>query len=236
MESGVRCKACGIGIVMMFALWMSGCGGSSSGGGTEANSLGQTSSTDARYTVTFQATWGPATHDEVPSGAHFSPLVGAVHNAGVKFWEPGTVASRGIEVMAETGGTGPLISEVEAAIQSGGAGSVLHRSGAFNSPNTVSFTFEISRDFPLVTLVSMVAPSPDWFVGVRDLDLQDGDGWIDRMTVDLFAYDAGSDSGESFTARNADTRPRENISRLTTGAFEVNGRIPRLGTFTFVRN
>ena len=39
--------------------------------------------------------------------------------------------------------------------------------------------------FDRLTWVSMLAPSPDWFVGVSGLPLRDEDGWIPSLTVDL---------------------------------------------------
>ena len=67
----------------------------------------------ATYTVTFQGGWTTTvTPGGVPSGAHFSRLIGAVHNANVTFLEGGGAAATGIESMAETGGTGSLRREV----------------------------------------------------------------------------------------------------------------------------
>jgi len=69
------------------------------------------SAADVTYQVTFEATWTAVTHpQDYPSGAHFSPPVGAVHNTDVVFWEVGELASNGIESMAETGGTSALNS------------------------------------------------------------------------------------------------------------------------------
>ena len=65
------------------------------------------------YRVTFKGTWTTAsTPGGLPSGAHFSTLIGAVHNSSVSFWSPGGTASAGIESMAEVGGTGSLQSPV----------------------------------------------------------------------------------------------------------------------------
>ena len=57
-----------------------------------------------------------------------------------------------------------------------------------DSPNTTSFEFEIEKGHPLVTLVTMIAPSPDWFVGVAGLDLQAGGEWAPEVVVDLGAW------------------------------------------------
>jgi len=183
------------------------------------------------YRVEFEATWSAATHPGAfPAGGHFSPLIGGVHGDAVEFWQPGGIASDGIESMAETGGTGLLAGEIDAAIRSGTAESLIQGVG-IGSPGGTSASFEVSAAFPRVTLVTMVAPSPDWFVGVHGLDLREGEGWKEELQVDLFAYDAGSDLGTEFTSPDADAVPRLPIALL--GA-PFSGT-PRLGTFRFVR-
>jgi len=129
----------------------------------------------ARYRVTFDASWSSASHPtDIPRNPHFSRLIGGTHKSTVKFWESGALASEGIRLMAEQGRTTPLDTEVEAAIAAGQAQRVLVGDGIDRSPDRVVLDFEISRDFSLVTLVSMLAPSPDWFVGVSGLNLDLG--------------------------------------------------------------
>ena len=60
----------------------------------------------------------------------------------------------------------------------------------------------------------MIAPSPDWFVGVDSFLLRNDGKWIDNQTFELVGWDSGTDSGESFTSEDADTNPREAISML----------------------
>jgi hypothetical protein len=76
----------------------------------------------------------------------------------------------------------------------------------------------------------MIAPSPDWFVGVSGLSLRSGDLWIDELVVDLDPYDAGTDSGISFGDPDSNTNPQDPISLIT--GFPFTGTGP-LGTFTF---
>ncbi|MCG8472843.1 MAG: spondin domain-containing protein [Desulfobacterales bacterium] len=218
-------------ILCLAAFGAIGCN-SSSGSGVIAgsNTLPEDTTVDATYRVVFDATWSMATHPDIPGGPHFSPLIGAVHKSSIKFWEPGTEASDGVELMAETGSPATLAQEVRNAITDGTAGAVLSGSGT-NSPGSASITFEISEDFPLVTLVTMIAPSPDWFTGIRDIDLREDGEWVASKSFDLFAYDAGTDSGETFNAANDDTQPPEVITRLETGSFRDNP----VGTFTFTR-
>ncbi len=187
----------------------------------------------ATYEVTFQATWSAATHPvEIPDNPHFSPLIGGVHDATVGFWRPGAPASRGIERMAEEGRTSPLDDEVGAAIAAGAAREVILGGPIGRSPGSVRTTFSVSREFPLVTLLSMIAPSPDWFVGVAGLSLLEGDAWADERVVALLAYDAGTDHGETFDSANFEASPHLPITHLDAGPFA--GEVP-LGTFTFRR-
>lgn len=182
------------------------------------------------YRADFNATWSAQTHPNAyPTNAHFSALVGGVHNNQVEFWAPGGIASVGIERMAELGATTQLRDEVQSAINAGTASSVILGSGV-TSPGSTSVNFDVLPAFPLVTLVTMVAPSPDWFVGVHGLDLRDGQGWKRQVTVDLFTYDAGTDNGVNFTSADIDAVPRQPIA-LLGAPFAASD--PRLGTFTF---
>ncbi len=183
------------------------------------------------YEVTFDAVWSSATHPEsFPPSPHFSGLIGGTHNQEVSFWELGGIATPGIESMAETGGKSSLRNEVNSAISAGYAAAVISGGGISRSPGSVSTTFDIDRTHSLVTLVSMIAPSPDWFVGVSGLELYNGRHWEAEIMVPLDPYDAGTDSGANYTSANADTNPQEPIAVI--GGFPFTGTGP-LGTFTF---
>lgn len=189
----------------------------------------------ATYEVTFQATWSAATHPtDFPSNPHFSGLIGATHNAQTVLWEPGGVATPGIRNMAETGGKSPLTSELQDLIDAGMAEALVSGGGISRSPGDVSVTFTTSQEFPLLSLTSMIAPSPDWFVGVHGLPLFQDGRWVDEMVVDLDPYDAGTDSGLTFTSPNAPTTPQIPIERVVE-PLDVNGTVPPLGTFTIRR-
>lgn len=190
----------------------------------------------ARYRVTFDATWSASTHPtEAPRVPHFSGLIGATHGESRRFWDAGALATEGIRAMAEMGRKTPLDQEVLSAIAAGGAQHLLSGGSIDLSPATVALDFEIGREYPLVTLVSMVAPSPDWFVGVSALSLFDGGDWVQERVVSLRPWDAGTDSGVTFESRDRATAPREPITRIATGPLVVGADVPPMGTFTFRR-
>ena len=190
----------------------------------------------ATYRVTFDADWSAATHPtRFPSNPHFSGLIGATHRESTRFWDEGAIASDGIKAMSETGSKSPLDDEIARAIRGGAAENLLSGGGINPSPGRARLDFDVSPEHPYVTLVAMIAPSPDWFVGVSALSLVRNGDWERTVVVRLFAYDAGTDGGGNYTSANRPLNPRRPIERIESSPFRVDGRLVPLGTFTFRR-
>jgi len=192
----------------------------------------------ARFEVLFDSTWSQETHPGAwPSGSHWSGPVGGVHDSQVHFWQEGETASEGIRLMAERGQQATLAAEIQATIPAGHAYFTLTASG-LGSPDRRLITFPqaTTRDFPLLTLVSMIAPSPDWFAGVAGLSLLGADGeWIQEQTVTLYGFDAGTDSGADFTSPDLVTTPRGVVTQFAGYPALINGAVMPFGTFTVRR-
>ena len=99
---------------------------------------------------------------------------------------------------------------------------------------------EVNSEFPLVSFITMIAPSPDWFVGVHDVNLCNTTTgkWFDSRKRDLPLYDAGTDSAPTFVHRDTPTRPVENILLITNnteGSLKSDKPLKRFGTFTFAK-
>ena len=177
----------------------------------------------ATYRVAFEGKFAAsalASGVSVPSGEHFTTLIGAVHNGSVTFWSSGQTASAGVEAVAELGTTGTFKSEINAAMLN--ALAVIEQSIASGGTATATVDITLTTDHPLVTLTSMVAPSPDWFVGVSGLSLRNtaDDGWQESLTVELFPYDAGTEEGTEFSLTNDATSPQGTIASIKgTGKF-----------------
>jgi len=137
--------------------------------------------------------------------------------------------------MAETGGKSPLGSEIDALIGGGSACAKISGAGINPSPGVVTVRFGVSPDCPVVSVVSMIAPSPDWFVGVSGLSLYEDGKWLEQKVVELFPYDAGTDSGGTYSSRNEPMGTPDVIRRVETEPLLIDGSVPPLGTFTFSR-
>lgn len=176
----------------------------------------QTSS--ANYTVTFTSNWSETTHphpsNNFPSNAHWSKLVGATHNDQVVFLEMGQNASPGIEDVAELGSNTVFFSEINTAISDGFSNQLIDGDNLSTSLGTIVIENIITtEEFPLLSLVSMIAPSPDWMVGINSISLLDNNGnWENEISIDLYPYDAGTDNGMDYTSTNMNSDPQEPIS------------------------
>ena len=191
-----------------------------------------------RYRVTFNSTWSKTSHPKnFPRNPHFSGLVGVTHSPEVLLWKNDHFASRGLELVAETGGKTVINQEIDQLIKRGSAQFKISGAGIPNSPGKVAVNFNVTRTYSKVSLVSMLAPSPDWFVGVSGLELYKDNKWLTKKVIPLAVYDSGTDSGKRFVSGDQNTSPANLISRLTSSASDTDFKNGEkiIGTFTFER-
>ncbi|MFT5245117.1 MAG: hypothetical protein ACI8QQ_003065 [Psychroserpens sp.] len=198
----------------------------------------------ASYTVSFASVWNTETNDPVngnstmalPVNAHWSDLVGATHNSSSRLLEMGSLASLGVKNVAEIGSNGQIMSEVEALINAGNADQFLQAGfDDFAARTTATITnIEVSEDFSLLSLVSMIAPSPDWIIAVDGIDLRDDTTWVDEIIIPLFPYDAGTDSGMFYTSANQATTPNFEPIAVLINQSPFNAK--PIGTLTITFN
>jgi hypothetical protein len=195
----------------------------------------------AAYMLTFVPTWSPASHPleypvAQPRAGHFAPLIGATHGNDYRIFELGVSPTPGLERLSERGKHDPLDAEINAAIKAGTAGTLIETADAIRGPvhQPVSATFVIDDDHPMVSIVTMIAPSPDWFTGVS-VNLQGADGWVPNMTAIAYAYDSGGDHGTTYLADNADADPKGLVSLAANPHFKRDGQPVPVGVFVFTR-
>jgi len=130
------------------------------------------------------------------------------------------MATLGSEDVAERGDNDEFFNEVDAAITSGDANQWLQK--PFNPNNAMGtstlMNITVSEDYPLLTLVTMIAPSPDWFAGLHGISLRSGGNWETNLTIDIITYDAGTEEGTNYDTSNPDTIPQEDITSLVNVA------------------
>lgn len=156
----------------------------------------------ATYTVTFEGNWNNQSvpGGGIPSSAHFTTLIGAVHNSNETFWRVGGMSTAGVELVAELGGTSTFRNELVNA--GANVKEIISLSAPGRDGGRKTTTIKFSMSHHLFTILSMLGPSPDWFTGLSRHSLLQGGNWRSTHTVNLFAYDAGTEMGTEFTLSN----------------------------------
>ena len=195
----------------------------------------------AEYTVVVKSTWTRENHPfEYPSanpisGPHFSGVIGAAHNASYAIFTEGSMPSPGLERLSEQGKHDPLDAEINAATAAGSAGPLFSTGPLRDFADSLVGTVTVDSAHPMVSLVMMVAPSPDWFTGVSSVNLMENGAWVASKTMELTAYDSGGDDGMTYKASDKDTNPKKPTSRAATAHFVINGVAVPVGSVTFTR-
>ena len=202
------------------------------------------SQSTASYTITFSSNWESETLDPVlgnstvaiPGNAHWSNLVGATHNSNYTLVEMGTLASTGVKNVAELGNNDALLSEVNLQISNGNANQWLQEPfSPFDNISSATLSeVVVSSDFPLLSLVAMIAPSPDWMIAINSVNLREGGSWNSEITLPLFPYDAGTDSGTMYTSSNQPTIPNQEPVSVLINEGPFNAK--PIGTMTITLN
>ena len=95
----------------------------------------------------------------------------------------------------------------------------------------------VQNMYSMVSLITMIAPSPDWFVGVDSYDLCGMNGWKEKVTMYLLPWDAGTEDGLTYKLDNTETNPVDVIMRITTDSNSDIGKHANVtfATVTFTR-
>ncbi|MGH0144291.1 UNVERIFIED_CONTAM: hypothetical protein FKN15_005125 [Acipenser sinensis] len=95
-----------------------------------------------------------------------------------------------------------------------------------------SADFEVFARHSLLSFIVRIVPSPDWFVGVDSLNLCEGDQWKEQLSLDLYPWDAGTDSGFTFSSPNFATIPQDTVTEVLCAV--IAGLLHYLFTASFV--
>ena len=193
---------------------------------------------EASYKMTVVLNWKNPQFT-VPAGVHVTALIGMIHSKDTYLWRPGLQATKGLEDVAEIGNTIHMNTELDSILALNLA---LTKFSITPPPvtGTVTADLNFNTNYPCISFASMIAPSPDWFMGLHDLNLFEGNKWADDLTVQIMLYDAGTEDGDVFGYNNPATVPQQNISFLTPQNASVlangNMQISAIGTARFVKN
>lgn len=193
---------------------------------------------EATYKITISVNWS-SPRFTVPAGAHVTAIIGMIHAKDTALWKEGTLATPGLEDVAEIGNTIKMNAEIDMIIEKNKALSKF-QIAAPQITGTAETTLNFSTAFPLISFASMIAPSPDWFMGISNVSLLENNQWVKDLTLNIYTYDAGTEEGDVFGYNNPSTVPQQNIMLLTPAKASVlaNNKpsLSPIATIRFVKN
>lgn len=105
---------------------------------------------------------------------------------------------------------------------------------------TAETTLLFNSTYPNISFASMIAPSPDWFMGVSNISLFVNNKWLDELNLNVRVYDAGTEDGDIFGYNNPSTIPQQPVALLTHDIATVlankNTSIAPIATIHFIKN
>ncbi len=225
------------------------------------------------FRITYRIDWSESANGVAPpdeTSTEIPPIIGIVHNMDYTPWDVGQVVGarlpddmdpdtderRGVEFIAEGGM--PTNLQAEAVVQQT-AGDVaadanigifiLHETDQKRNTSTGSVQFTRTQDITAtkahteLTIINMIAASPDWFSGTSRASLVNADcTWKDSFTVPIRVYDAGTQQDNvAFRfggSLNPDQNPHVPISLLCGSSsigFQESRNQHVIGTLTVTK-
>src|SRR5260370_18111848 len=180
----------------------------------------------AEYTVIVKSLWTKRNFPvEYPTNdARFSGLIGASHNASYAIFTVGRKPTRGLERVSEEGKHSPLNDEIQTAIDAGNALAMFETGNLKNFRDSMVTTVRVDPAHPLISIVTMIQPSPDWFAGASGVSLSENGGCVKRRRLTLSAHDAGADAGPTYTSPDRPRNPANPTRRAPQRPCGVDGR------------
>ena len=146
-----------------------------------------------------QATDYEVTVVNLTRGIHFTPLVVAAHDPASRIFSAGTMASSELQAVAEGGDTASLTATLESI------GATVANGDALLAPGS-SATFSVSNTTApansVLSVVGMLLPTNDGFVGLNSQPLPTGDTGS-SVSFRVFGYDAGTEANDELVGSGA---------------------------------
>ncbi len=162
---------------------------------------------------------------DYPTNAGFSKVFLVVHSNTTSIFTLGSTASAGLKLYAEDGDSSTLVTEHTQTEDNVNPTSIILGTSDVGPAEPVVFTFTITPSKPLISFVTKISPSPDWFLGVDSFNLENPDNTlVETAFIGLNAIDAGTDAGVTYTSADSPETSLVNIRICLP--FSTNPNIP----------
>lgn len=190
------------------------------------------------YEITITSLWSTINHPtSFPTGKnpYFSKVMGMTHNNTASLFTLGKSAAEGVNTMATDGVQETLEKELQALKTAGSVDTIIKGANTIPPAGSLTLEVEVHKNHSLVSLISMINPSPDWFVAIKDVSLfnTERNKWIYDKKIDLIAYDAGVIEGIDYTEAIRKEESTITLINKPPLANQRTGLVKRIGYVTF---
>jgi len=172
--------------------------------------------------------------------AQWSKSVGYSHQEPFSLFSLGTLVDEGVRQFVETGSSEVLdqSSSNRTFLDAILAPPIVQGVG-----NTSTNVF-VDGNHSMISVITKIVPSPDWFIGLDSLNLCQEGRFIQSFNTEAFPLDAGTDNGFTFTSPNWETEPRAEVFQISNsfpahpaGSFHYPSlsRLPMLAQYSVVK-
>jgi len=198
----------------------------------------------AVYNLQLNTFWSeqvfPKQYPQWRPPAQWSKSVGYSHQDAFSLFSLGTLVDEGVRQFVETGSSEVLdrSSSNRTFLDAILAPPIVQGVG-----NTSTNVF-VDGNHSLISVITKIVPSPDWFIGLDSLNLCHDGRFIQSFNTEAFPLDAGTDNGFTFTSPNWETEPRAEVFQISNsfpahpaGSFHYPSlsRLPMLAQYSLVK-
>lgn len=149
---------------------------------------------------------------DYPTNASFGTIVAIVHAPEISVYRLGQIASDGMALYAESGDVEGLAAFIGASLGQNTDGLFsITTGGTVGAESSVTTSVSVTPVRSRITYLARLNPSPDWFLGVSDFDVVDGNTLIDMAELSLQPIDAGVVLGDTYEANGGSENAAINI-------------------------
>mmetsp|Transcript_29159 Transcript_29159/g.62487 ORF Transcript_29159/g.62487 Transcript_29159/m.62487 type:complete len:588 (+) Transcript_29159:179-1942(+) len=176
----------------------------------EASNINQHYPGILRYYCTFRGKWSKERHpNDFPGSASWSAPVLVSHSKDWRMWTGTETVTAGVEYIAEEGFPTVMYNE----FQNAGYETLQMVIGErmYNTTESQHLPpINVTYSHPWLSSMVKITPSPDWFVGFSDFRSvsYDTETFFNRVVIQSYVWDAGTDEGESYLAFDRDLDPQ----------------------------
>ncbi|ESO90983.1 hypothetical protein LOTGIDRAFT_217518 [Lottia gigantea] len=167
------------------------------------------------YEVSFFGDWSrkafPKMYPRYRPHAQWSKLVGRTHDSTYKLFRVGELATPTLQKFTEEGNSRML--EFEAQGFNGTLDSFT-AAPIRNGVGRTSVRVMANGKYNRISFIVKIVPSPDWFVGIDNVDLCRAGRWRRRIHMTMRPLDGGTDKGLTYTSPNWPTHPQEPVYHI----------------------